>query len=359
MTTSTRASGERRRATIEDVATAAGVSVATVSRALRGLPNVAFSTRELVRSVADTLDYHADPAASRLATGRSRAIGIAVPLLNGWYFSQVVAGAEAVCTEAGYDLIVMGVTGDEARRHLLAGRNAVHRRVDAIVMVDIPLTPEEVDTLADRGFPVVTVGGTTSRFPSVGIDDVEVGRLATAHLLELGHRRIALLGGQPEDPLGFDVPDLRRHGYELAHAQAAVELDPTLQIGGNFSVQGGYEAMTALLGLGTPPTAVFAMSDEMAFGALWALRVLRRRAPDDVSVIGVDDHDVSAVMDLTTVRQRVADHGARAARLLIDGLAGGPLAAMRHQSPVELVRRGTTGPAVQPGNTQDTLTSRV
>jgi DNA-binding LacI/PurR family transcriptional regulator len=347
MTTSTRASGDRRRATIEDVATAAGVSVATVSRALRGLPNVAFSTRELVRTVADSLDYHADPAAARLATGRSRAIGIAVPLLNGWYFSQVVAGAEAVCTEAGYDLIVMGVTGDEARGNFLHGRSAVHRRVDALVMVDIPLTPEETEQLAGRGLPVVTVGGITDRFPSVGIDDVEVGRLATAHLIGLGHRRIALLGGQPEDPLGFDVPDLRRHGYERAHAEAGLPVDPRLLVGGNFSVTGGYEAMSALLGLGAPPTAVFAMSDEMAFGALWALRVLGLRAPEDLSVIGVDDHDVSAAVDLTTVRQRVADHGARAARLLIDGLTGATVTAMRHQNPVELVQRGTTGPPTQ------------
>ena len=332
----------RGRATIEDVAAAAGVSVATVSRALRGLPNVAFSTREHVRRIADGLAYRADPAASRLAAGRSSAIAVAVPMLNGWYFSQVVAGAEAVCTEAGYDLIVLGVTGDAVRRTLLDSNASIHRRVDGLVVVDIALTDADVATLADSGLRVVTVGGSTDRFPSVGIDDVAVGDIATSHLVALGHRRIALVAGQPEDALHFHVPNLRRQGYVRALRRAGLVPEPRLEVGGDFSVIGGRDAMAALLELDDPPTAVFAMSDEMAFGALLAAKERGIDVPGDVSIVGVDDHDLALVVGLTTVRQVVPDHGSRAARLVVDQLRGVDLPIARHEGPIELVLRETT-----------------
>ena len=176
----------RGRATIEDVAAAAGVSVATVSRALRNLPNVASATRERVAAIAEQMSYRADPAASRLATGRSRSIAVAVPLLNGWYFSQVVAGAEAICATTGYDMIVVGVSTGAARRSIVDEAASIHRRVDGVIFVDIHLPIDDVDGLADKGLRVVTIGESTHRFPSVGIDDVAVGDLATSHLLSLG-----------------------------------------------------------------------------------------------------------------------------------------------------------------------------
>ena len=332
----------RGRATIEDVAAAAGVSVATVSRALRGLPNVAYSTREHVRRIADDLSYRADPAASRLAAGRSSSIAVAVPMLNGWYFSQVVAGAEAVCTEAGYDLIVLGVTGDSVRRTLLDSTASIHRRVDGLVVVDIALSDPDVNALADRGLRIVTVGGSTGRFPSVGIDDVAVGDIATTHLLDLGHRRIALVAGQPEDALHFHVPNLRRAGYVRALRRCGVTPDPALEVGGDFSVIGGRDAMAELLDRDDPPTAVFAMSDEMAFGALLAAKERDIDVPGDVSVVGVDDHDLALVVGLTTVRQLVPDHGSRAARLIVDQLTGVDVPPTRHEGPIELVVRETT-----------------
>ena len=338
--TDTRPSG-RERVTIEDVAVAAGVSVATVSRALRGLPNVAFSTRQHVAQVAESLSYRADPAASRLATGRSRSIAVAVPMLNGWYFSQVMAGAEAVCAEAGYDMVVLGVSDATERRALLDNTTSIHRRVDGLVLVDIRLAPGDLDTLDRHGLRVVTIGHSTDRFPSVGIDDVAVGDLATTHLVGLGHRRIGLIGGQPEDPHGFHVPNLRRQGYEQALARVGVDIDPRLVVGGNFSVEGGRDAMAALLDGADPPTAVFAMSDEMAFGALHALRRRGRSAPHHMSIVGVDDHDLAVVLGLTTVRQDVADRGSRAMRLVIDQLEGAAVGVARHLGAVELVVRET------------------
>ena len=136
------------RSTIEHVATAAGVSVATVSRALRGLPNVAVSTRARVEEVARELKYRPDPAASRLAAGRSHAIAVVVPLINSWYFSNVVAGAEAVCAEDGYDLLVLTAPNAVTRRQAVDTAAALDRRVDGLIFVEVAL---ETDDVADLG----------------------------------------------------------------------------------------------------------------------------------------------------------------------------------------------------------------
>lgn len=335
---------DRRRPTIEDVALAAGVSVATVSRALRGLPNVAPSTRSNVTRIATELDYRPDPAAARLATGRSRAIGLVVPMLNSWYFSQVVSGAEAVCTEQGYDVLVMGTPDHRSRRALFDQAGTLHRRVDGLILVDVPLTATDADMLDERGVAVVTIGSHSDRFPSLGIDDSAVAELAVDHLVGLGHTRIGLVAGQAEDPLAFEVPHLRHGGYVRSLARAGLEFDPQLEVSGNFSVLGGRDATRALLALPDPPTAVFAMSDEMAFGTIMAAREARLEIPGDLSVIGVDDHDVSIVLGLTTIRQPIADHGATAARLVIEQLHRSPATAHHLDRPIELVVRSTTGP---------------
>ena len=334
----------RRRSTIEDVAAAAGVSVATVSRAIRGLPNVAASTRERVQQVADELSYRADPAASRLATGKSRAIGVAVPVLNGWYFSNVVAGVEAVCTEAGYDTVVLGISSAEQRSRLIDDGGGIHRRIDGLVLVDVSCSNDELSRLAAGALPVVTIGARTGMLPSVGIDDVEVGRLATSHLIGLGHRRIAVLTGLAEDPAAFSVPHRRLDGYRSAHEDAGLAIDPALEAEGNFTVAGAYEAVAALLTLPDPPTAVFAMSDEMAFGTLGLARDRGIDVPACLSIIGVDDHELSAMVGLTTVHQDVEGHGAHAARLLLDHLEAEPAGSARFVDPVHLVVRTTTGP---------------
>lgn len=334
--------GRRGRATIEDVALAAGVSVATVSRALRGLPNVAESTRVRVQEIAVELNYRADPAASRLATGRSRSVAVAVPLLNGWYFSHVVAGVEAVCAEAGYDTMVIGVGSKEAHHGYLHDYESLHRRADGLIVVDVALPDAEVELIRSLGLQLVSVGPELLGTPSTGIDDLAVGELATSFLVGLGHTRIGLIGGTTIDPYEYMVPRLRRQGYDRAHEQAGLTPDPTLYAIGNFTVQGGYDAACELLDHVDPPTAIFAQSDEMAFGVLHAARDRGVAVPERLSVIGVDDHDASAAIGLTTVHQDVDQHGARAARLMIDELAGLDVPVERHNDPIRLVERAST-----------------
>ncbi len=351
MDTITDSTGARRprRATIEDVANAAGVSVATVSRAVRGLPNVAPSTRERVAEVAASLNYQADPAASRLAAGRTGTITVMVPHLSSWYFSHVIAGAEAVSAEAGYDFLVIGVGSRAECSRLLDERYHLERRTDGVVLVNMPASDDEAASLRTRGVSLATVGSYTPGYPSVRVDDFAVGVMAARHLVALGHRRLGLITGQGDDPMNFEVPQLRHAGFVKGLADLGRQLDPALVASGDFGIDGGQEAMAQLLDHAEPPTAVFAMSDEMAFGVLMELEQRNLRPGGDVSVIGVDDHEFARVVALTTISQQVAAQGAMATRALLAAMAGTPGTMEPVPSPVRLVERATTGPAPTAG----------
>lgn len=330
--------------TIEVVARRANVSVATVSRALRGLPNVAPSTRSRVEQVARDLDYQVDSYASRLATGRSDTVGLAVPDISTWYFAQVAAGVEAVLADAGMDVLLHSVEDDVGRTRLLAGQSSVRRRLDGLILIDVLLTPTEIRTLASDSLRVVTVGQRTDEFPSVTVDNRSAARAATRHLLDLGHQRIGLIGGSNHTALHFDVPSHRRQGYVEALLEDGLSYHADLEADGGFSVTGGAEAMAHLMTEARPPSAVFALSDEMAMGAFKAAGDLGLRVPDDVSIIGFDDHDLGAVIGLTTIRQDPAWQGATAGRLLL-GLDDGADAEVSHVvGDTHLLVRSTTAP---------------
>jgi LacI family transcriptional regulator, repressor for deo operon, udp, cdd, tsx, nupC, and nupG len=302
---------------IRHVAALAGVSVGTVSRALRGQPGVAAETRHRVKAAAGELGYVASPSAASLASGRTMAVGVVVPHITRWYFASVVQGAEAVLADAGYDVLLYDLAGrTDTRARLLDGR-LLEKRVDAALLVTLDLDSTELKALHQLGLPVALVGG-RGDFPNVSIDDVQAGVTATQHLLELGHRRIAFVGLDPLARGTFHASADRRQGYRRALRLAGVPLDRELEMPGDFTVAGGRCAMHAVMSLDDPPTAVFAASDEMAMGCLHAIRQAGRRVPGDFSLIGIDDHEMSAMQDLTTVSQPVGEQGRIAARLLLD-----------------------------------------
>jgi LacI family repressor for deo operon, udp, cdd, tsx, nupC, and nupG len=327
-------------ASIEDVAKLAGVSIATVSRSLRGLPDVAPTTRDRVLAAARELDYVASPFAARLASGRSSTVGIVVPFVHRWFFAEILGAVETVMSEAGFDLLLHNLS-DSAGRERFFTVLPVRKRVDAVVVISLALTADEVEALTSLDMPIGVLGASHPGFFSVRIDDAAAASQAVDHLLSLGHRRIALIGGDTNDPMRFTPPHHRLTGYRRSLAAVGIEPDVSLERLGYFTVEGGEDAMHDLLALPEPPTAVFAESDEMAYGAIRAVRRSGLRIPEDVAIIGFDDHATAELMDLSTIRQPVAQQGAKLAVEL--------LACLQHARPAtdfvletELVVRGTT-----------------
>ncbi|MER6756462.1 LacI family DNA-binding transcriptional regulator [Micromonospora echinofusca] len=310
---------------IDDVARLAGVSTATVSRALRGLPTVSAATRRRVLAAAEQLEYAVSPSASRLAGGRTGTVAVVVPRITRWFFGTVVEAVEDLLQQAGYDLLLYNLGGREQVRQRVLRTANLHKRVDAIMLVATPLRPADLTALTKLKLPGVTIssGTVVPDWPCVRIDDVGVARTATRHLLDLGHRRIAHISGDPDDELAYTTHLDRRRGYREALAAAGIEPDPCLDVESQFTISGGTRATEELLRRGDPPTAIFAACDEMAMGAMTALRDAGLRVPQDVSVIGVDDHDLASVLGLSTIAQPAAEQGRLAARILLDPLHGG------------------------------------
>ncbi len=334
--------GTNPRATIDDVARAAGVSTATVSRALRNHAHVAEPTRRKVLQAAEQLLYVANSNAAALASGQTRTVGLLAPLLTSWYTSEVVAGVEEVFAQARYDLLI-GTANPLARERIFRGDARFHQRIDGIILVDVFCADAGATQLAALDTPVVVLGERLSAVTSISVDNRRGARMAARHLIELGHRRIGLVGGHAHLDVVHNVPTERADGFRSALTSAGLHLPAQMIVDGDFSIEGGRQAIHTLMSRPKPPTAVWLMSDEMCFGALKALRELNLVAGRDVSIIGFDDHPASDAFGLTTIRQPVRDSGRLGARLMLDQLEGfGSL--MHHPIELTLVERLSTGP---------------
>ncbi len=303
---------------IDDVARRAGVSTATVSRALSGRGHVATATRERVEEAAAELGYVVSASASSLATGRMRNIGVVVPFLNRWFYTSVLEGAQRRLMQYGYDLTLYNLSGSSNERSTVFETFLLRQRVDAVIAVSLELSAEEVDSLHALGKPLVGVGGPIRGVPTVSIDDVGVTRLATEHLLSLGHTVIGHIGGDVDAEMSFHMPTNRRLGWEDALRDAGVEPRPELYSPAVFTMQSGYVAAKQMLG--DPrlrPTAVVVASDEMAIGVILAARDMGLDVPRDLSVVGIDDHELAPFFGLTTVAQFPEQQGERAVELLM------------------------------------------
>jgi len=329
---------------IHEVARRAGVSAATVSRALSGRGSVSPTTRERVVAAARELGYVVSSSASGLATGRTRNVGVVIPFLNRWFFSAVVEGAESALLERGYDLTLYNLGGSDEERRLVFEHFLLRKRVDAVIAVSLELTPAEVKRLIDLDKPLVGVGGPLPGVRTLSLDDIELGRLATEHLLALGHTDIAHIGGDALD-MDFHLPTNRRHGYEQAmQAAGLAPLDRHFHAA-DFTIPGGYRAAKQLLGNPSGrPTAIFAASDEMAIGAILAAKDLGMHVPGDVSIIGIDDHDLAEFFGLTTIAQFPDMQGRMAVDVLMEELHPGESEQdeLNIDLPYELVVRSST-----------------
>lgn len=329
-------------ATIGDVAERAGVSTATVSRALRNHPNVSDVTRRKVNDAATALDYVANPNASRLASGRSGTLAVLAPILTSWYTSEILAGVEEVLADQHFDLLI-GTATTSVRASVLNGGAAFRQRVDGVLLTDVFCEESGARALTRQGLPAVVLGERLKAVTSLSVDNRLGAGLAADHLVDLGHRRIAILTGGADPKIAASVPAQRAEGFDTALAGRGLKVPDQCRVDGGFTIEGGRAAGHRLLALRYPPTAIFCMSDEMAFGILQAAKERGVSVPEELSVVGFDDHSVAAAFGLTTVRQPVRLMGRAAATALLDQLRTG--AGPHHQLiAVELVKRSSTAP---------------
>jgi len=327
---------------IVEIADKAGVSAATVSRALRGLHHVNERTRNKIVAAALELNYPLRPdLIPRELVERTNQIGVIAPYISRWYFAQAINGIEDSLRENGMDLLLYNFSQVEARQRIFQHKQ-LRGKVDALIVISMPPTDEEFDSLLTLGIPITTIGFTHEGCSSVAIDDVAGGRMATEHLTSLGHRKIATLSGQRETAYSFDVSDNRNKGYTEALKEVGVEWNPDLEIRGDFNIYTAEIAMESFLRRKKLPTAIFCHSDEMAAGALKAIRARGMRVPEDISVIGFDDHQIAEYIGLTTVSQPPQFEGQMAAAAAIAEIANPTIERKKIVIPTSLVVRDTT-----------------
>ncbi|WP_336646417.1 LacI family DNA-binding transcriptional regulator [Microbacterium sp. USHLN186] len=328
--------------TIADVAQRAGVSKATASRALSGGGYVSEAARNRVQAAARDLHYVAHSSATTLATGRSLSVGVIMPALDRWFFSELLAGIQEGLLDAGQDLVLYGIGEGTAARARLFSEVLPRRRLDGIIAVGIQPSAHELERLVQVATPLVSVGAFSEGTDAVSIDDEAAARIATEHLIDLGHRDVAFLGGR-DDAATHAYGDARRlRGYRAA-MDAAGLASLTRHAPGEATMPGGYEAGVRMLGDRTRrPTAFVAVCDEAAIGGIIAARRLGLSVPAELSVVGIDDHLHSGMFSLTTVRQQPRQQGLAAVELLRRRMDAGDAGGAQHTLASELVVRSST-----------------
>lgn len=330
---------------IHDVARATGVSTATVSRALRGLPNVSPETREAVRRAARELGYVPSSSAAGLASGRHHAVAVIVPVIDRWFYALVVEGAEELLRSRGYDLFLISLSGRFRDRTQAFSMALLRKRADGVIALGIDFSKEERRELRTSSTPAAVVGGPVRGVLNVGVDEAKAAALAVGHLLDLGHERIAHLGGLDDYNVHPSVGLLRRAGWEDALLARNIQPRPDWFASGSFTLPDSRRAALDLLARPHDrPTAIFAGSDEMAFGVLLAAQELGIRVPEDLSVVGIDDHDYAESFGLTTVRQDPSEQGRAAAAMILDAIDGKRARTRSVKAPCSLVVRRSTAP---------------
>ncbi len=336
----------KKRATMREVAELAGVSRTTVSFVLNNTPhtNISPETRRRVFEAARRLNYVPDSKAVTLVTGRTHMLGL-VMRQTPWqiyadaFLGNVLLGLSSAIEFAGYHVLVHPLTSDMSYDQL-----ARSQKVDGLILSGPMVKEPELASLHAEGTPVVVQGTTEPRdIPSVDVDNAHAARLAVEHLLRLGHRRI---GHITNAPLAYAAAQDRLMGYRQALGMAGVPFDERRVREGNFTDESGAAAMTALLDLPDPPTAVFIASDVVALGALQAIRERGLCVPDDISLVGFDDIPLVRHLDpaLTTIHLPAFELGKRAGEMLLCLVWGQKLPQTRLLLETELIVRDSTGP---------------
>jgi DNA-binding LacI/PurR family transcriptional regulator len=334
-----------RRVTIADVAADAGVGVGTVSRVLNGSEQVRTATLRAVQDSIARLGYRPSHAAAALVRGTPRTVAIIVTHLTRPSTVVRLASALAVVEAQGYDTIVCNVDTPQERDRHLEALLPTHR-ADGVLTICLPFSREQLDQFSRAGVALVSVDAVNPGVPQTVIDNVLGGRLATEHLIGLGHRRIGFIGdtvfGKPPADLGFTSSAHRLRGYRQALAAAGIEPEAGLIRRGAHNTATAAEHAAQLLKTPDPPSAIFAASDTQAIGVLAAADRLGVAVPGQLSVVGFDDIESAAFLGLSTVRQPLDLSGTEGARRLCSLLRGERVHPLRQELPIELVARDSS-----------------
>jgi len=328
--------------TIKDVAQHAKVSITTVSHVINGTRFVSENSRLRVQQAIEALNYVPSALARSLKSSRTHTVGMMIPNSSNPYFAEIIRGIEDTCFEAGFNVILCN-SDDDPHKQGTYVRVLSEKQIDGLIVLSSGSDLELLDTLRSASMPQVVVD---REIDDLAADLVEVnheagGYLATRHLLELGHSRIACIAG----PQALSPSRQRVEGYQRALNEAGIGVDNRLLRTGDFTSEGGHRAMHALLALPERPSAVFASNDLMAIGAICAAAQGGLVIPRDLSVVGFDDIALAAYSNppLTTVVQPKHQTGELAARLLLERIAEPGRALQREILQPKLCVRQSSG----------------
>lgn len=323
---------------IREIAKRAGVSTATVSRVVNGTAPVAPRTEQRVRKAIDRLGYYPNSHARTLGSGKSQMYGLIISDITNPFFPEVVKHFEQIAVEHGQEVLIAN-TSYQPERMQVCIRRMLERKVDGVAIMTSEMDAELIETLNDRGIPIVFLdtGDVGPHISNILIDYDHGVDLAVDHLVSLGHRRIAFVSGPPSLASARTrhkafLAALRRNGLKGSDEFIGV---------GNHRIDGGQAAMMGMLGLAVRPTAVLASNDLTAIGIVRAIHAAGLRVPEDISVIGFDDIELSSFLEppLTTIRVSRAEIGTRAFMALYSGDKD---RGTVYKIPTELVLRSST-----------------
>lgn len=335
-----------KEATIRDVARLAKVSTATVSHVINGTHYVSPELERRVSQAIEMLEYRPNRLAKALSSRSLPLLALVVPDISNPYWSSVTRSIQSVTDQHGYSVIVCSTDGVLERE--VRFLQTLSGWVSGLLIHPYHITHEHVSRFMSKDFPVVILGDFIAKIPlpdswdRVQGSNCEGAVIATNHLLELGHRRIAFIQGTHETSSSIR----RLEGYQLALQQAGIAVDEELILYGNYTQDGGRKAMQQLLALDRPPSAVFCANDLSAFGALQAAHQAKVEIPSSLSVVGFDDIDQASYSDppLTTIRQSPASLGEIGAAKLIERLEEGRTEPVNLSLDISLVVRASTAP---------------
>lgn len=327
--------------TIYDIAKHAGVSIATVSRALNNSSRVAETTRSRILRIAAELGYEPHTSAQNLARRQSDLIAVVLPWATN-FFLEVLRGIQDRVAESGFDVLVyLARNNSEIESRL--DRALTKGRAAGVLFMSNPVAGTVYGKLKHSSTPIVLTDTRHPEFDSICVDNVLGGSVATSFLLSSGCTRVGLVMASPDSKPAAD----RRSGYEQALAEAGVAVDESLiafhaGVGDGYTEEAGFQSMTDLLSRGSRPDGVFVTSDEQAIGVLRAIRDAGLSSPDDISVVGFDDIPLLRYAGLTTIRQPMYEMGRLATSRLLEMLESGSTAGEHRIMAPELVVRSTT-----------------